>query len=206
MLCVATVAEALTLRAALPEPRILVLGPTATDDLAAAREARLELTHAGGAMPEGIPIHVKLETGMGRWGLSELPAATGNVVGVMTHLATADSDLSFAREQLERFRAATAALTGVTRHAANSAGALRLPESRFDAARCGIALYGLSPFGEDPAADGLEPVLGLANGDRAGKVVAGGSSRPATGGASSQRRTPGSGSCRSGMPTAFDAI
>jgi alanine racemase len=44
-------------------------------------------------------------------------------------------------------------------HLANSAAALRLPESRFDAARCGIALYGLSPFGEDPAVDRLEPVL-----------------------------------------------
>jgi alanine racemase len=45
------------------------------------------------------------------------------------------------------------------RHLANSAAALRLPESRFDAARCGVALYGLSPFGEDPSADGLEPAL-----------------------------------------------
>jgi alanine racemase len=34
-----------------------------------------------------------------------------------------------------------------------------LPDSRLDAARCGIALYGLSPFGTDPAEDGLEPVL-----------------------------------------------
>ncbi len=34
-----------------------------------------------------------------------------------------------------------------------------LPESRFDAARCGIALYGLSPFGADPSDDGLEPAL-----------------------------------------------
>jgi alanine racemase len=34
-----------------------------------------------------------------------------------------------------------------------------MPSARFDAARCGIALYGLSPFGEDAAADGLEPVL-----------------------------------------------
>jgi alanine racemase len=47
----------------------------------------------------------------------------------------------------------------LVRHAANSAAALRLPESRFDAARCGIALYGLSPFGTDPLDDGLEPVL-----------------------------------------------
>src|SRR5262249_53371427 len=44
-------------------------------------------------------------------------------------------------------------------HVANSAAALRLPEARFDAARCGIALYGLSPFATDPAEDGLRPVL-----------------------------------------------
>ncbi|HZQ04148.1 MAG TPA: alanine racemase C-terminal domain-containing protein, partial [Gaiellaceae bacterium] len=75
------------------------------------------------------------------------------------HLATADSDPEFARVQLDRFRAATAEVTHLTRHAANSAAALRLPESRLDAARCGIALYGLSPFGTDPAEDGLEPVL-----------------------------------------------
>jgi alanine racemase len=42
---------------------------------------------------------------------------------------------------------------------ANSAAALRIPDARFDAARCGIALYGLSPFGTDAGDDGLEPVL-----------------------------------------------
>jgi alanine racemase len=158
-LCVATVAEALSLRATLPDARILVMGPDANGDVAAAREARLELTFSGGELPEGVRLHLKLDTGMGRWGLSELPAPTRHVVGLMTHLATADSDAAFALEQVARFREATAAFDGLTRHAANSAAALRLPESRFDAARCGIALYGLSPFGEDPATDGLEPVL-----------------------------------------------
>jgi alanine racemase len=61
--------------------------------------------------------------------------------------------------QVERFRVATEPYAHLTRHVANSAAALRLPEARFDAARCGIALYGLSPFGTDAAADGLEPVL-----------------------------------------------
>ncbi len=156
-LCVATVAEALELRAELPEPRVVVMGPT--DDVAAAREARLELV-VGDDVPQDVPVHVKLDTGMGRWGVGELVAPPRNVVGVMTHLATADSDPAFARVQLARFRAATAAVSHLTRHAANSAAALRLPESRLDAARCGIALYGLSPFGTDPAEDGLEPVLG----------------------------------------------
>ena len=158
-LCVATLPEAVALRGELPEARILVMGPVASGDVAAAREARLELAISGGRLPEGIPVHLKLDTGMGRWGLSELPAPSRDVVGLMTHLATADSDPAFALMQLTRFREATAALPGLTRHVANSAAALRLPESRFDAARCGIALYGLSPFGEDPAVDGLEAVL-----------------------------------------------
>jgi alanine racemase len=96
---------------------------------------------------------------MGRWGLSELPAQPVEVVGLMTHLATADSDPEFARAQVARFEGATAGLPNVIRHVANSAAALRLPESHFDAARCGVALYGLSPFGEAPAVDGLEPAL-----------------------------------------------
>jgi alanine racemase len=159
VLCVATVPEALVLRAELSEQRLLVMGPVWPTDLRTAREARLELVVSGDAIPEGVPLHLKLDTGMGRWGLTELPAPGRDVVGLMTHLATADDDPAFARDQLERFRIATEPYAHLTRHAANSAAALRLPESRFDAARCGIALYGLSPFGEDPAVDGLEPVL-----------------------------------------------
>ncbi len=159
-LCVATVAEGLALRVVLPATRILVLGPASPAEVASARDARLALTVADDHIPEGVEVHLKLDTGMGRWGLGELPASARDVAGVMTHLATADSDVGFAQVQLERFRAATESLPRtVVRHAANSAAALRLPESRFDAARCGIALYGLSPFGGDAAADGLVPVL-----------------------------------------------
>jgi alanine racemase len=159
LVCVATVPEALELRERLPEARILVLGPASPAEVAEARQARLALVVATGEIPEGVDVHLKLDTGMGRWGLSELPAPTRDVVGVMTHLATADTDLEVARAQVARFRAATEELAHLIRHTANSAAALRLPESRFDAARCGIALYGLSPFGGDPADDGLEPVL-----------------------------------------------
>jgi alanine racemase len=157
-LCVSTVAEGLELRRELAPARIIVMGPTPVAELPAAREARLELV-VGDEIPDGIPVHVKLDTGMGRWGVSELTAPPREVVGLMTHLATADTDLDFARLQLERFRDATAPYPGLTRHAANSAASLRLLESRFDAARCGIALYGLSPFGTDPAEEGLKPVL-----------------------------------------------
>jgi alanine racemase len=158
-LCTATVGEALALRGKLPLARLIVLGPYSPQECAQASDAGLELVAADGVIPESVPVHVKLDTGMGRWGMSELPSPTRDVVGVMTHLATADTDLDFARIQLERFREAAAPLDGVTRHVANSAAALRLPEARLDAARCGIAVYGLSPFGVDPAEDGLEPVL-----------------------------------------------
>ncbi len=159
-LCVAAVPEALALReAGLGEPRILVMGPATEDEVAQAREARLELAVGPGPIPERIPVHLKLDTGMGRFGYSQLPEPTSNVVGLMSHLATADSDPAFAEEQVERFRAAVAPYEGPTRHVANSAAALRLPSARFDAARCGVALYGLSPFNGDPADDGLEPVL-----------------------------------------------
>jgi alanine racemase len=96
---------------------------------------------------------------MGRWGLSELPLPPVEVVGLMSHLATADSDAAFAEWQIERFREATRTYSHLTRHIANSAAALRYPGARFDAARCGIALYGISPFGTDPLEDGLQPAL-----------------------------------------------
>jgi alanine racemase len=156
-LCVVTVAEAVELRRELSAARIIVMCPT--DELAAAREARLELVVSGGDIPDDLPVHLKLDTGMGRWGLAELPQPPANVVGLMSHLATADSDPSFAAQQVERFREATGPHAHLTRHIANSAAALRLPETRFDAARCGIALYGISPFNGDPAEDGLRPVL-----------------------------------------------
>ena len=159
-LCVATIPEGLGLRNEYRTERIVVMGPAGSNrEVAQARAAGLELAIADGEIPEGVRVHLKLDTGMGRYGLAELPSPPAEVVGLMTHLATADSDAGFARAQLERFRSATEQYSHLSRHAANSAAALRLPESHFDAARCGIAMYGLSPFNTDPQEDGLEPVL-----------------------------------------------
>ena len=159
VLCVATLPEALHLRAAIREVRILVMGPVSEREIGEARAAKLELVAADGQVPEGVPVHLKLDSGMGRWGVSELPSPTRDVVGVMSHLASAESDPAFTLAQIERFAEATAGLTGLTRHVANSAATLRHAEACFDAVRCGIALYGISPFGTDPTQDGLEPVL-----------------------------------------------
>jgi alanine racemase len=158
-LCVATVPEGLELRREFPTARIVVMGPAGNREVGQARDAHLELVITSGEVPAGVRVHLKLDTGMGRWGLSELPPPPTEVVGLMSHLATADTDSAYAEWQIDRFRRATAPYSHLTRHIANSAAALRYPSSRFDAARCGIALYGLSPFGTDPAEDGLEPVL-----------------------------------------------
>jgi alanine racemase len=114
-------------------------------------------------------VHVKLDTGMGRLGtkdreLAAKLAARPNTVGLMTHFATADvpgDDLFDA--QLDAFRDFVDAVgrEDLTVHAANSAAALRDPASHFDMVRCGIAIYGMDPFGADPGAHGLEPALSL---------------------------------------------
>jgi alanine racemase len=158
-LCVSTVGEGVALRSSQPQARMLVLGPCAEGDLERARRAGLELAVSEPPFPMDVPVHLKIDTGMGRFGMVDLPAPPPNAVGLMSHFATADSDVDFANLQLERFRAAADTMPELEAHVANSAAALRLPGSRFSAARCGIALYGLSPFGTDPAEDGLVPAL-----------------------------------------------
>ncbi len=158
-LCVATVPEGLALRREFQDARIIVMGPAGNREVANARDARLELVVGNDEIPTGVRVHLKLDTGMGRWGLSELIDPPVEVVGLMSHLASADADAAYTEWQIERFRKATAQYSHLTRHIANSAAALRYPSARFDAARCGLALHGLSPYGVDPADDGLEPVL-----------------------------------------------
>jgi alanine racemase len=158
-LAVATVQEALALRDADPVARIVVMGPVPQEAVAPAREARLELCVSLDDVPGDVPLHLKLDTGMGRWGLSELLVPPANVVGLMSHFASSDSDPAFTEAQLSRFLTATAPYAHLPRHIANSAATLRLPGSHLDAVRCGIAVYGISPFGSDPAADGLRPAL-----------------------------------------------
>ncbi len=124
-------------------------------------------------------VHVKLDTGMGRFGVcdperaSHLVAAAAahphvELAGVMTHFATADEPGDgFFGEQLRRFagwaRGVKREYPAVLVHAANSAAVLRDSAAHFDMVRCGIAIYGMDPFGDDPLARGLEPALRLSS-------------------------------------------
>jgi alanine racemase len=103
-------------------------------------------------------------------GVVAVAAASPHVelVGVMTHFATADERGSdFFDEQLRRFSGWAAEIKRehpeVVAHAANSAAVLRDPAAHFDMVRCGIGVYGMDPFGEDPVAQRLEPALELSS-------------------------------------------
>jgi alanine racemase len=118
-----------------------------------------------------VDVHVKVDTGMGRWGLSadEALAVADQLVsgprperlaGLMSHLATADDvDRSFVDQQAEAFRAIAAVFPPCPRHLSNSAATLRYPELAFDAVRPGLAVYGIDPLGVSGADCGLLPVM-----------------------------------------------
>jgi alanine racemase len=150
----------------------------AGSEIAVWRQEFLRLV-ADRAAAQGRPakVHLKLDSGMGRLGTTDADelVATAEacdrdenlkLVGIWTHFATADElGDEYFDEQLRRFTPLAEELKaryrGVTVHAANSAAVLRDPASHFDMARCGIAIYGLDPFQQDPAAQGLEPALEL---------------------------------------------
>ncbi|NLD42958.1 MAG: alanine racemase [Chloroflexi bacterium] len=140
-----------------------------------AKDLATALGRAAADLGRPARVHVKVDTGMGRLGLSPgevlpfmrwLRGVPGVVVeGLFTHLATADAaDLTDARGQLVAFEGVIAALRAEglvppLLHAANSAAALRLPESRYNMVRPGIALVGLNPSAEAPLPEGFRPAL-----------------------------------------------
>ena len=169
-LAVATAGEALALRAHGIAVPVLVMGALSRADLQQAIGAEADVVAWTDEVAEAAPrVHVKLDTGMGRLGTKDRDCALElarrpNVVGLMTHFATADEpgDDLF-RRQLETFQRFVEEVgrDDLRVHAANSAAALREPAAHFDMVRCGVAIYGMDPFGSDPAEQGLEPALSL---------------------------------------------
>lgn len=108
-----------------------------------------------------VPVHVKVDTGMGRLGVSRQDAAAFlryvdslpglEVEGVLTHLAAADEeDKGYTYGQLELFEQILSSFTGTGKkslfiHAANSAAALSVPDSHYNLIRLGISMYGYYP-------------------------------------------------------------
>ena len=185
---VARPAEAVELREAGCEDRILVLGAPFTDDLSVYTQYDLDMTvaseptataarrHARTGRP--LRVHVKVDTGMGRIGLSpdEAPAVISRLgtapgvtlAGVWTHFATADTPESpFAQTQLARFEALLDELEIPTEHvhAANTGALLTIGARAYEFSsplvRTGIALYGLAASPDLHARTDLRPVMRL---------------------------------------------
>jgi alanine racemase len=182
---VATLDEALALRAAGADGRVLCWLTVPGERYDAAIAADLDVTAysvaeldevaaAATAVAQPARVQLKVDTGLSRGGAAEADwpaflararageeAGHWRVTGIWSHLACSDEPAHPANERQEAaFRRALAAAEAAglrpdVRHLANSAAALLRPSSRFDLVRCGIAAYGLDP------APGHTPDLGL---------------------------------------------
>jgi len=189
MLGVATVEEGVGLREGGIRLPVVVLGgidpPQAAEAHAHGLSAILfdrrqigYLARAAETAGRPFPVHVKVDTGMGRLGLlpREAMEAAGQIAstpalrleGWMTHLSSADGsaveDREFTAAQLTTFREMLPAVrkafgASVAVHALNSAGILRFGEEPFDLVRPGISLYGCSPLPPGEASQDLRPVM-----------------------------------------------
>jgi alanine racemase len=169
-LAVATLEEAHSLGGLVAPEHVLVMGGLTVDQAAAAadggwaiavssHELATALSHAG----EVVPVHLKIDTGMGRFGCQpeEAPELARFIdqsprlvlAGTWTHFACADTDAAMTRMQFQRFTDALAAfdVDPGLRHACNSMGAHNHPEFALDGVRAGIAIYGCEWPGTRPA-------------------------------------------------------
>ena len=172
---VAVLEEALALRAAGDQGRLLCWLAVPGEDYRPAVAAGVDLTAytvaeveeigaAADAVGRPARLQLKVDTGLGRGGAAEAdwPAVVRSaaaaeragrlqVTGVWSHLACSDEpDHPANDQQAEAFTQAVkvaeaAGLDPEVRHLANSAAALTRPSARLDLVRCGLATYGLSP-------------------------------------------------------------
>lgn len=183
--CVSNIDEGIELRQAGIRKPILVLGVVLASEVSLAKDYRLTLTVASiewlhqvqqKAMDlSGLKIHIKVDSGMGRIGVTSLADAEqliegltnlgAAVEGIFTHFATADEA---ATEKFEAQLAFFKTLVGQLRvcppivHASNSATSLWHADTVFTAARLGVVIYGLNPSGQTlPLPYDLTPALSL---------------------------------------------
>jgi alanine racemase len=166
---VATLDEALSVRAVLPEANILLLGAVWPADIREIVQQRIlpvlfsleqarELAQTARREGLTLPCHMKVDTGMGRLGLfwegapgqiAELNRQGGlDIRGLCTHFASAgrSNDL-FAKVQAERFQTVLSGclahgMSGLYTHLANSAAFSSRPELDMNGVRLGILAYG----------------------------------------------------------------
>ena len=188
-LCVAIVDEGVALRrAGITAPILLlseqpaeladlIVGYQLTPTVTTTRGAAV-LAASASAADQTVKIHIKVDTGMHRVGVSPNEAVSLasfissyeslTIEGVYTHFAVADDPSHPANaSQLSAFNSVLDDLSsrGINPplvHAANSAAALANEPSRFTMVRVGIAMYGLRPgAGVAELCAGLIPAMSL---------------------------------------------
>ena len=187
VLGVATLHEGIQLRQAGCRLPVVVLSPLLPSELAETLAHQLDptvcdldfaraLSAAARSAGQAVRCHIEVDTGMGRIGVREAEAEefiaavsalpSLRLASIYTHFPDADAeDLSFARDQVVRFRDLIARLErrGIRPprlHAANSAATLNLPDARFDWVRVGLVAYGHHPPHAMTRLD-LQPVMSL---------------------------------------------
>jgi len=185
MLGVATVEEAIVLRSASITAPIMVLmqPPAEAFPEAIENNLRLMLSDVDAVEKLGelarkrnriIPIHCKVDTGMGREGLDPESAIAAmrhatrvshiDIEGIATHFSSADDiDEPATANQIRVFRQVLRQFEkeGIPyemAHAANSAGIVGHPASAFNMVRPGLMTYGVWPFDTPPERMALRPV------------------------------------------------
>jgi len=134
--------------------------------------ARIAASHG-----KQVPVHVKIHTGMSRYGVrwdEALPliaqvAAEKSLLleGVMTHFSQSDeTDKTFANLQFSRFKEVLDGmraqnLSAKLRHVCNSGGFLDLPQTHLDMVRTGILMYGIFPSQVCRKIEGIQPVMSV---------------------------------------------
>ncbi len=190
LLGVATVNEGKILRAHGILAPIVILGSIDAAEAAPACQAGLEITIAderllvavqqavrSHALKEPAAVHLKIDTGLRRYGATtEVAAAIAlkiaadpllRFASLFTHFASADEPSDpFTGEQLKEFEQATAAINAADvplppLHTANSAGLLTGMGTQYDVARPGIALYGVPPSPDVALKPGMRPALSV---------------------------------------------
>lgn len=172
--CVSNLDEALELRQAGIRQQVLVLGVVPVEVVSLAISEKIMLTVASldwveqllerGISVQGLQVHFKVDTGMGRLGfresqtlnqaMDELRQKGVVVEGIFTHFATADEkDDRHFQMQLSRFQEILAEVNQVPPcvHASNSATSIWHAEAVFTMVRLGNILYGLNPSGHELA-------------------------------------------------------
>lgn len=167
---------------------ILILGYTPPELVSLAIEHQLTLTVTEWAVAcalnaqttQPIPIHVKVDTGMGRFGLlpdeslpflQQLQTLPNLIIeGLFTHFSAADSlqpnDQAYTLQQLSTFQSVLdsvqqAGFSIPIHHAANSAATMYYPQAHLDMVRVGVITYGLQPDASNPPVFALHPALSL---------------------------------------------